>query len=208
MQGLERKAMVERQLVPRGICNEKVLAAMLQVPRHRFVPEHLQEEAYFDGPLPIGEGQTISQPYIVALMTEAARLKSSDHVLEIGTGSGYQAAILSQIVKEVYTVERMAPLSKQAQKNCKALGYYNIHFKIDDGTLGWPEQAPFDAILVTAAAPELPPALLEQLAPQGSLIIPVGDAASQQLLRITHTTQELIELVRFVPLIGKQGWEG
>ena len=198
--------MVERQLLPRGIHDEKVIAAMLQVPRHQFVPERLQDEAYADGPLPIGEGQTISQPYIVALMTEAARLKPTDKVLEIGTGSGYQAAILAKIVKEVYTVERIASLSQHAQKTCEALGYTNIHFKIDDGTLGWPEHALYDAILVTAGAPELPQALLEQLAPHGSLIIPVGDTTSQQLLRITHTTQELIELVRFVPLIGEQGW--
>lgn len=206
MQELERKVMIERQLVPRGIHDKKVLATMVDVPRHHFVPEHLQEEAYADGPLPIGEGQTISQPYIVALMTEAAHLKSDDRVLEIGTGSGYQAAILSRIVKEVYTVERIASLSQRAQKTCETLGYRNIHYKIDDGTLGWPEHAPYEAILVTAGAPELPQALFKQLAPHGVIIIPVGDTTSQQLLRITHTTQELIELVRFVPLVGEQGW--
>lgn len=207
-----RSAMVEGQIKARGIKNERVLQAFMDVPRHLFVPESKRIYAYEDTPLPIGEGQTISQPYIVSLMTEAAQISPQDKILEIGSGSGYQAAILSRLAKEVYTVERIASLSEQAKKVCDALGYTNIHFKVDDGTLGWPEFSPYQAILVTASAPHLPKALLEQLAIGGRLIIPVGDSFTQNLLRMTKVSEtevqeEILEFVRFVPLIGEDGWK-
>lgn len=207
----QRKRMVETQLVPRGIHDPLVLKAMGKVPREAFVPKDLRESAYDDNPLPIREGQTISQPYIVALMTEALELKGSEKVLEIGTGSGYQAAILAEIAKEVYTVERVGSLSEKAEQILGSLGYANIHFKIFNGTLGWPEHSPYDAIMVTAGAPEIPESLIEQLGEGGRLVIPVGDRLGQDLLKIRKTrgktTTEDMGAVRFVNLVGEHGWE-
>lgn len=207
----QRKRMIERQLIPRGIHDPLVLKAMEKVPREAFVPEDLRESAYGDNPLPIGEGQTISQPYIVALMTEALKLKGSEKVLEIGTGSGYQAAVLAEIAKEVYTVERIARLSEKAEQILGRLDYTNIHFKIFNGTLGWPEHAPYDGIMVTAGAPETPDPLINQLAEGGRMIIPVGDTLGQDLLKIRkangRTLTEDLGPVRFVRLIGEHGWE-
>jgi protein-L-isoaspartate(D-aspartate) O-methyltransferase len=207
----QRKQMVERQLIPRGIHDPLVLETMKKVPREAFVPEHLRESAYGDNPLPIGEGQTISQPYIVALMTEALELKGPEKVLEIGTGSGYQAAVLAEIAKEVYTVERVASLSEKAEEILGRLGYANIHFKIFNGTLGWPEHSPYDAIMVTAGAPEIPESLIEQLGEGGRLVIPVGDRLGQDLLKIRKTriktVTEDLGAVRFVNLVGEYGWK-
>ncbi|MGQ9800944.1 MAG: protein-L-isoaspartate(D-aspartate) O-methyltransferase [Candidatus Saccharicenans sp.] len=200
----ERKDMVEYQIRRRGVRDKKVLRAMLKVPRHLFVPEQMKELAYGDEPLPIGEGQTISQPYIVAYMTEVLKLRGREKVLEIGTGSGYQTAILAEIAREVYTVELIPELSRRAQEVLQKLGYHNIQFRVGDGTRGWPEQAPFEAILVTAAPPAVPPALLEQLKTGGRMVIPVG-TDFQELVLITRTEQGWEEQrligVRFVPLI-------
>lgn len=206
-----RKKMVDWQLAPRGIKSPQVLEAMSKVPRHLFVPPELSMHAYADSPLPIGEGQTISQPYIVALMSDAAELDSNSRVLEIGTGSGYAAAVLASFVQEVYTVERIPELAEQAIERFENLRYKNIHVKIDDGTLGWPEKGPFDAIIVTAGAPIVPSSFIDQLKVNGRLIIPVGDAMSQQLVRLRKLPsgeyhKEFLEYVRFVPLIGKDGW--
>lgn len=200
----ERKEMVEFQIRRRGVKDRKVLKAMLKVPRHLFVPEQMKELAYGDEPLPIGEGQTISQPYIVAYMTEALRLRGRERVLEIGTGSGYQTAILAEIVREVYTVELIPELSARARAVLEKLGYRNIQFRVGDGTLGWPEHAPYDAILVSAAPASVPPALVEQLKTGGQMIIPVG-TDFQELVLVTRKEtgwdeQRLIG-VRFVPLI-------
>lgn len=200
----ERKEMVDFQIRRRGVSDRKVLKAMLRVPRHLFVPEQMKELAYGDEPLPIGEGQTISQPYIVAYMTEALRLRGREKVLEIGTGSGYQTAILAEIAKEVYTVELIPELSARARGLLEKLGYRNIHFRIGDGTLGWPEHAPYDAILVSAAPASVPPALVDQLKTGGKMIIPVG-TDFQELVLVTRKEggweeQRLIG-VRFVPLI-------
>lgn len=178
----QRLALVEK-IRRHGIKDPRVLEAILKVPRHLFVPKELIHEAYVDAPLPIGEGQTISQPYIVALMTEALELDENSKVLEIGTGSGYQAAILAEIAKEVYTVERIPSLKEKARKVLDALGYENIKFKVGDGTEGWPEYAPYDAIIVTAGAPEIPKPLVEQLKVGGRLVIPVGDELTQRLLK-------------------------
>lgn len=207
----KRRQMVSEQLQRRGVKDPATLKSMLEVPRERFVPPTIRSMAYEDGPLPIGEGQTISQPYIVALMTQAAELTPDSTVLDIGTGSGYAAAVLSRIVKEVYTIERIASLSQNAQKVFQELGYTNITAKVGDGTLGWPEKAPFDAIIVTAGAPVTPDSLLAQLKTGGRLIIPVGDSLSQQLFRFWkheegHFTKEILDYVRFVPLIGEEGW--
>lgn len=206
-----RARMVEEQLTPRSIHDQKTLEAMRKVPRHLFVEDALKNQAYGDYPLPIGRGQTISQPYIVALMTQALCLKGHEHVLEIGTGSGYQAAILSQICEKVYTVERMDTLLVQARKVFDSLHYLNILTRLDDGTLGWPEYGPYDAIIVTAGGPKVPLPLLEQLADPGILIIPVGDRGVQDLRLITkkdgEITEKTIELVRFVNLIGDHGWK-
>jgi len=200
----ERKEMVEYQIRRRGISDKKVLKAMLKVPRHLFVPEQMRELAYGDEPLPIGEGQTISQPYIVAYMTEALKLTGKEKVLEIGTGSGYQTAILAEIVQEVYTVELIPELSRRAQKVLAELGYQNIHFLVGDGTRGWPEHAPYEAILVSAAPATVPRSLAEQLKLGGRMIIPVG-TDFQELVLVTRTEsgwqEERLIGVRFVPLI-------
>ncbi|HEY7817794.1 MAG TPA: protein-L-isoaspartate(D-aspartate) O-methyltransferase [Vicinamibacteria bacterium] len=205
-----RRRMVEEQLERRDIEDPKVLAAMGRVPRHRFVPEALQFRAYADHPLPIGSGQTISQPYIVALMTQLAELEPDDSVLEIGTGSGYQAAVLAEIVREVYTIEIVPELAERAKALLAELGYRNVTSRTGDGYVGWKEAAPFDAILVTAAPPEVPQPLLEQLAPGGILVIPVGpQSMTQRLLRIeksadgSTTTREIIPVV-FVPLVRER----
>ena len=196
---------------PPGIHDPLVLKAMEKVPRETFVPADLRESAYGDNPLPIGENQTISQPYIVALMTEALELKGPEKVLEIGTGSGYQATVLAEIAREVYTVERVASLSEKAEQILGSLGYANIHFKILNGTLGWPEHSPYDAIMVTAGAPEIPESLIEQLGEGGRLVIPVGDRLGQDLLKIrktkSKTVREDLGAVRFVNLIGEYGWK-
>jgi protein-L-isoaspartate(D-aspartate) O-methyltransferase len=205
-----RARMVEEQLIPRSIHDQKTLEAMRKVPRHLFVEDALKNQAYGDFPLPIGKGQTISQPYIVALMTQALGLKGHEHVLEIGTGSGYQAAILSQVCEKVYTVERIDTLLVQARKVFDSLHYLNILTKLDDGTNGWPEYEPYDAIIVTAGGPKVPLPLLEQLADPGILIIPVGDRGVQDLRIVTkkdgEITEKTIEFVRFVNLIGDHGW--
>ncbi|HSO71184.1 MAG TPA: protein-L-isoaspartate(D-aspartate) O-methyltransferase, partial [Thermodesulfobacteriota bacterium] len=176
-----RERMVQTQLVARGISDPKVLYAMQKVPRHLFVEEALQNQAYGDFPLPIGEQQTISQPYIVAFMTEALKLTGVEKVLEIGTGTGYQAAILAELAPEVYSIERVYSLVSRARRILESLRYFNVKIKASDGTLGWPEEAPFDAIIVTAAAPGIPKPLLDQLAMGGRLIIPVGDRQTQSL---------------------------
>jgi protein-L-isoaspartate(D-aspartate) O-methyltransferase len=206
-----RRRMVESQIRNRGIRDPRVLEAMRRVPRHRFVPPHLWDQAYDDYPLPIGEDQTISQPYIVALMTEALELTGDEKVLEVGAGSGYQAAILAELAKEVFTIERLASLARRAEDILKTLNYRNVHVLIGDGTLGWPREAPYDAIIVTAGAPKVPPALAEQLARGGRLVIPVGDRYSQTLTRIRRTPEgglktEYLGGCRFVKLIGAQGW--
>lgn len=209
-----RREMVDRQLVARGIRDPDVLRAMGEVPREVFVPKHLQHLAYSDSPLPIGEEQTISQPYIVALMTEAMEVSTEDRVLEIGTGSGYAAAVLSRIAAAVYTVERYASLARAAQRRFEELGYDNVHVRHGDGTLGWAAHAPYDAIVVTAGGPQVPGPLLEQLAIGGCLIIPVGPSHySQELVRIRRTSEtnyrrENLGAVRFVPLVGSEGWRG
>lgn len=207
----KRLEMLEKQLRRRGITDEKVLAAMDAVPRHKFVGEEFRERAYEDAPLPIGDGQTISQPYIVAAMASALRLKASDRVLEIGTGCGYQAAILSRLGKEVFSIERLPRLAAQASKRLAELGYANVHVHCGDGTLGLPEFAPFDAILVAAAAPAVPKPLLAQLAEGGRMILPVGDEENQVLQLIEKLGNTVLtntlEGCRFVPLVGYHGWQ-
>ena len=205
-----REEMVRTKLVPRGITDKRVLDVMMRVPRHLFVQGLSQGSAYDDMALPIGEGQTISQPYMVAVMTELLELTGSEKVLEIGTGSGYQAAVLSELCRQVYTVERIAKLADRATRALRSLSYDNVNVKSGDGTLGWPEQAPFDRIMITAAAPEIPDPLLAQLAEGGILVVPVGSRFSQQLLRIRKTKDGLIREYHtpcvFVPLIGAHGW--
>jgi len=200
----QRELMVRQQLIARGIRDEKVLKAIRKVRRHLFVPPAVRNQAYIDSPLPIGFGQTISQPYIVAYMTEAADLKGEERVLEIGTGSGYQAAVLAEIVKEVYTIEILKPLAETAAKRLSDLGYTNIKVRCGDGYLGWEEYAPFDVIIVTAAPDEVPERLLEQLKEGGRMIIPVG-SFYQELYRITkikgRIEKESLLPVRFVPMI-------
>lgn len=205
----DRRKMV-RYLATQGITDKNVLDAMLRIPRHLFVANALWDQAYADHPLPIAQNQTISQPYIVALMTQALQLKKSDRVLEIGTGSGYQTAILAELAGHVYTIERFPQLSQQAQQLLSAAKYTNISYRIGDGTLGWPEEAPFDKIIVTAAAPEVPPSLLAQLADHGRMVIPVGGRQLQMLLLLRREHQEFIReelcACSFLPLIGKEGW--
>lgn len=204
--------MVETQIAARGVRNPAVLEAMRRVPRERFVPAHLAELAYTDEPLPIGEDQTISQPYIVAAMIDAAQPRPGDRALEIGTGSGYSAAVLATIVAEVYTVERLAGLAESAGRRLAELGYANVHVRQANGTLGWPEHAPFDVIIVTAGGPRVPRPLLEQLAAGGRLVMPVGSwRLGQRLMRVTRTGEDTyhhegLEDVAFVPLIGEEGW--
>jgi len=205
-----RMDMVERQLKRRGIRDPLILKAMGEVPRHDFVPPEARNNAYYDGPLQIGCAQTISQPYMVAVMTEALMLKGGEEVLEIGTGSGYQAAILAEICGEVYSVERHAFLAERAHKTLKNLNYRNIHVSVGDGTLGLAGKAPFDGIIVTAGAPHVPEHLKMQLAEGGRLVIPVGGQGMQSLLRITrkgdeYKQEDLLGCV-FVPLIGVEGW--
>jgi protein-L-isoaspartate(D-aspartate) O-methyltransferase len=207
-----REFMVQTQLIPRGIRDSRVLDAMRKVPRHLFVDESMQSKAYDDMALSIGENQTISQPYMVAIMTELLELKGSEKVLEIGTGSGYQAAILSDLAKDVFSVERIASLVGRAEERLRAIGYKNIHIKVDDGTLGWPEESPFDRIIITAGAPKIPDPLTSQLSENGILLAPVGDRSSQQLMKMIKSkgtiTEEFHTLCVFVPLIGKHGWKG
>ena len=204
--------MVERQILSRGIHSPIVLDAMRKVPRHLFVGEAFQGNAYEDHPLPIGESQTISQPYMVALMTDLLDLTKDSTVLEIGTGSGYQTAILAEVAKLIYTIERLAPLVEEAQKIFQQLHYDNIQVIVGDGTLGWSEHAPYDRIIVTAGAPVIPEALIEQLAENGKLVIPVGDRFSQVLKILTKQedgrlhTEDSCHCV-FVKLIGKDGWD-
>ncbi len=209
--GTIRERMVQEQLIPRGISDARVLNALREVPRHCFVDDALRSRAYGDFPLPIASGQTISQPYIVALMTEALALEGSERVLEIGTGSGYQAAILSRLCSKVYTVERINSLLAGARRVFDQLKYFNIVAKLDDGTLGWPEQGPFDAIIVTAGGPEIPEPLLEQLGDGGRLVIPVGDQRVQTLKLAEkqgeETKVQALEQVRFVDLVGEYGWK-
>jgi protein-L-isoaspartate(D-aspartate) O-methyltransferase len=203
----ERQRMVQQQLMPRGINDGRVLAAMAKVPREEFVPPDSRAASYADGPLPIGYGQTISQPYIVAFMTQELRPKPSDRVLEIGTGSGYQAAILAELVKEVYTVEIVEPLAKNAEATLQRLGYKNVHVKVGDGYRGWPEAAPFDAIIVTCAPDRVPKPLTDQLKDGGRMIIPVGERLAQELYLLEKKNGRLKESavlpVRFVPMVGE-----
>lgn len=205
-----RNKMVDAQLIPRGISDEKVLDVFRKVERHKFLPQDMQSSAYQDHPLPIGEGQTMSQPYMVALMTQCLALKGSEKILEIGTGSGYQAAVLAKLAKEVYSVERIASLAVRSRLLLQSLGYSNVNAKVGDGTLGWPEYAPYDGIIVTAAAPKVPNAYIEQLKVGGKLVIPAGTMFSQVLTVIEKTgegvtTKEICGCV-FVPLLGKEGW--
>ncbi len=200
----ERESMVTTQIKSRGIKDTNVLEAMEKVPRHVFVPENMRKVAYNDEPLPIGDGQTISQPYIVAYMTEVLQLSIEEKVLEVGTGSGYQAAILAEIAKEVFTVEIIDGLSKNAQEVLQAEGYTNIHFRVGDGSYGWEENAPYDAIMVTAAPPEVPKALQDQLKIGGRMIVPVGDAFQELVLIVREKRRfkkKKLLPVRFVPLV-------
>ena len=206
-----RNIMVKTQLIPRGIKDKRVIDAMKKVPRHLFLDESLRQRAYDDMAIAIGEGQTISQPYMVAVMTELLELKGVEKVLEIGTGSGYQAAVLAELAKEIYTIERIPALSGQAEARFHELGYKNIHVKVGDGTSGWPEKSPFDRIIVTAGTPKLPEPLMEQLSDEGIIIAPVGDRFSQQIIKIVKSEGTLSESFHtpcvFVPLIGAHGWK-
>lgn len=206
----ERDIMVRTQLVPRGIADPRVLEAMRRVPRHIFAGESMRQYAYDDSALPIGDGQTISQPYMVAVMTELLEVKDTDKVLEVGTGSGYQAAVLAELAKEVYTVERFESLSARAREKIREAGYENVFFRVGDGTLGWPEAAPFDGIIVTAGAPDIPEPLIRQLSEGGIIVIPVGDRSSQRLLKaFKHDGKLSYEHHTpcvFVPLLGEFGW--
>lgn len=207
-----REKMVQTQIAARGIRDERVLQAMLKVPRHLFVNEAMQDQAYNDYPLPIGENQTISQPYMVALMTEALELRGSERVLEIGTGSGYQTAILAELSEKVYSIERIPSFLEKARKILDKLEYFNVVLKVGNGTCGWKEEAPFHAILVTAGAPEIPQPLLDQLVVGGRLAVPLGDRFSQSLIKAIkkengRLIHENLGGCRFVSLIGTYGWE-
>lgn len=203
--------MVQEQVINRGITDQRLIDVLSRIPRHLFVQEAMAAQAYNDSPLPIGEKQTISQPYMVALMTELLELTSKDHVLEIGTGSGYQTAVLASLARRVWTVERIRPLAMQARKVLDSLHLLNVNIKIGDGTLGWPEEGLYDAIIVTAGAPAVPEQLAVQLSPGGRLVIPVGNENCQSLLRIRKDAEGILHQesginCRFVPLIGQDGW--
>ncbi len=202
--------MVEEQLKARGLTEKRLLVAFQKVPRHLFVPPELQREAYADHPLPIGVGQTISQPYIVALMTSCLRLQGHERVLEIGAGSGYQTAILAELALEVFSVERLPELLVVVRERLDGLGYLNVHLSAGNGSLGWPEHAPYDAILVSAAAPEIPQPLLDQLVDRGRMVLPIGPQEAQMLIEVekrrgTAQQKEIASCV-FVPLLGQYGW--
>jgi protein-L-isoaspartate(D-aspartate) O-methyltransferase len=207
----QRERMVAEQLEARGIRDARVLEAMRRVPRHLFVEEALASQAYGDYPLPIGDKQTISQPFIVAQMTEALGLTGTEKVLEIGTGSGYQTAVLAELAAKVYSVERVRSLYDRARRILEQLKHYNVAIKLGDGTLGWEDAAPFEAIIVTAAAPKVPEPLVKQLADGGRLVIPVGDRYNQELIRVTKRGDKLKEEnmggCRFVPLVGSHAWK-
>lgn len=209
----QRMRMVDTQIRSRGIRDVRVLRAMEETPRHLFVEEALRDQAYNDNPLPIGERQTISQPYIVALMTEALALQEMDKVLEIGTGSGYQTAVLAQLADRVCSIERISSLAGAARRMLDYLNAYNVAIRVGDGTFGWKEESPFDAILVTAGAPKIPSLLIEQLKAGGRLVIPVGDRYTQTLIRATRLSEKTLDIkkedlggCRFVDLIGEHGW--
>ncbi|MGE5300996.1 MAG: protein-L-isoaspartate(D-aspartate) O-methyltransferase [Acidobacteriota bacterium] len=206
-----REWMVSTQLVPRGIRDRRVLDAMKRVPRHLFVDHSMAYRAYDDSALPIGEGQTISQPYMVAVMTELLELTGDEKVLEIGTGSGYQAAVIAELAKEVFTIERIAPLAEAARQRLRELFYQNVQVRMGDGGLGWPEEAPFDRIMITAASPKIPDPLMGQLSNAGIVVVPVGGRYSQQLLKLKKTDEGVREEYHtpcvFVPLIGEYGWK-
>lgn len=207
----ERLAMVEEQLRRRGISDSRVLEAMGKVPRHLFVLDDYRDSAYEDRPLPIGEGQTISQPYMVAIMTQSLELQGREKVLEVGTGSGYQTAILSELAQKVFTIERIPALTARARKVLGELGYSNISFLSGDGSRGWPEEAPFDGIIVTAGSPDVPPTLKSQLAEEGRLVIPTGPRYTQTLYKLTRHgdrfSEEDVTGCVFVPLVGDYGWK-
>ena len=208
---IARRRMVEDQVMARGVKDPRVIDAMLRVPRHKFVEQGLESQAYQDAPLPIGERQTISQPYMVAVMSESLALDGTEKVLEVGTGSGYQAAVLALLADRVFSLERIPALARRARKILDACGYSKVNIRLADGTLGWQEMAPFDAIIVTAGAPDVPRDYLDQLAVGGRLVIPVGDRLSQVLMRITRTAEnefkeEQLLGCRFVPLVGNHGW--
>lgn len=207
----ERFRMVEEQVVGRGVREERVLAAMRKVPRHEFLPEAMRAMAYADNALPIGENQTMSQPYMVGLMSELLGLRGNERVLEVGTGSGYQAAVLAELCGKVYTVERVKVLAEKARAALDRLGYRSVAIKVYDGTYGWKEMAPFDAIIVTAGSPDVPGPLVEQLKMGGRLVIPVGERSGQRLIKVVRTEQgPVIEnsiSCMFVPLIGAHGWK-
>lgn len=209
----QRINMVDSQIRSRGVMDERVLRVMEVIPRHFFVDEGLTDQAYSDNPLPIGERQTISQPYIVALMTEALELKGDENVLEIGTGCGYQSAILSKLADRVFSIERIASLASKARMVLDSIGCFNVLIRVGDGTYGWREESPFDAIIVTAGAPDVPKPYLEQLAVGGRLVIPVGSLHSQALLKLTRLSEDVEDIkkenlggCRFVNLVGEYGW--
>jgi protein-L-isoaspartate(D-aspartate) O-methyltransferase len=206
-----RDRMVETQLISRGISDPRVLEAMRKVPRHLFVEEALKEQAYSDFPLPIGEKQTISQPYIVALMTETLGLKGHEKILEIGTGSGYQAAILAELADRVFSIERFPGLAYRANQILQKQGYQNIIIRVADGSLGWPDEAPFDGVMATAGTPKIPQPLIDQLGMGARLVLPVGDRLSQELIMVERVPEGIKKTnlggVRFVDLVGKLGWE-
>jgi protein-L-isoaspartate(D-aspartate) O-methyltransferase len=210
----QRMKMVDTQIRARGIRDPRVLKALEKVPRHLFVNEALRDQSYNDNPLPIDGGQTISQPYIVALMTEALELTGSEKVLEIGTGSGYQAAVLAELVDHVFSIDRIASLAGNARRLLESLNYYNIAIRVGDGTLGWKDEAPFNAVMVTAGAPDIPKTLVEQIAVGGRLVVPVGGRHSQVLMKLTRLSESVNDVkkedlggCRFVDLIGEYGWE-